>query len=122
MLISQTGPLAELRGRIEGRVVLPGDEDFDLARQAFNLTVDQRPAAVIDVASTADVTATVRYAAENGLRVAPQGTAHNAAPLRLGDGVLLLRTTALDEVSIDAERRSARRRGRQLGRRRRCRL
>jgi len=108
MLISQTGPLAELRGRIEGRVVLPGDEDFDLARQAFNLTVDQRPAAVIDVASTADVTATVRYAAENGLRVAPQGTAHNAAPLRLGDGVLLLRTTALDEVSIDAERRSAR--------------
>jgi FAD/FMN-containing dehydrogenase len=108
MLISQTGPLAELRGRIEGRVALPGDEDFDLARQAFNLTVDQRPAAVVEAANTADVGATVRYAAENGLRIAPQGTAHNAAPLRLGDDVLLLRTGALDELSIDADRGSAR--------------
>jgi hypothetical protein len=35
LLISQTGPLAELRSRIEGRVVLPGDADFDPARQAL---------------------------------------------------------------------------------------
>jgi hypothetical protein len=108
MLISQTGPLAELRSRIEGRVVMPGDADFDHARRAFNLMVDQRPAAVVEVTNAADVAATVRCAAEHGLRVAPQGASHNAAPLRLGNDVLLLRTGALDEVSIDAERRRAR--------------
>jgi FAD/FMN-containing dehydrogenase len=108
MLISQSGRLAELRARIDGRVVLPGDEDFRHARQAFNLMVDQAPAAVVEAANVADVAATVRYAADHGLRVAPQGTGHNAGPLRLGDDVLLLRTGALDELSIDAERRSAR--------------
>jgi FAD/FMN-containing dehydrogenase len=63
---------------------------------------------VVEAANVVDVAATVRYAADHGLRVAPQGTGHNAGPLRLGDDVLLLRTGALDELSIDAERRSAR--------------
>jgi FAD/FMN-containing dehydrogenase len=51
----------------------------------------------------------LRAAVDAGLRVAPQGTGHGAAPLegRLGDAVLL-RTSALGELAIDAERRTAR--------------
>src|SRR5690348_8646892 len=73
-----------------GRVVLPGDLGWDAAREAFNLLVDQRPAAVVLAAEEADVIAAVRYARENGLRVAPQATGHNAGPLgSLEDTILL---------------------------------
>ena len=51
----------------------------------------------------------LRAASAAGLEVAPQGTGHGAAPLagRLGDAVLL-RTSAIGELSIDADRRAAR--------------
>src|ERR671934_28922 len=35
-----------LRARLTGSFVLPSDPDWDHARQAWNLAVDQRPAAV----------------------------------------------------------------------------
>jgi FAD/FMN-containing dehydrogenase len=51
----------------------------------------------------------LRAASAAGLKVAPQGTGHGAAPLegRLGDAVLL-RTAAFGELAIDQDRRSAR--------------
>jgi len=39
--------LRDLGERIAGDVVLPGDEAWDAARQAWNLAVDQRPVAVV---------------------------------------------------------------------------
>ena len=36
----------ELHGQIDGDVVRPGDGAWDVARRAWNLAVDQRPAAV----------------------------------------------------------------------------
>src|SRR3954451_19474719 len=50
----------------------------------------------------------MRFAREAGLRVAPQSTGHNAAPLGDLDSSILLRTSALTEVVIDPERRIAR--------------
>jgi len=63
--------LRELGERIAGEIVLPGDVAWDAARQAWNLAVDQRPLAVVYPVSADDVVATVRHAAERGLRIAP---------------------------------------------------
>jgi FAD/FMN-containing dehydrogenase len=81
---------------------------WDEARQAWNLLVDQHPAAVALPESPDDVVAAVRLAQARGLRIAAQGTGHGAGPLGdLGD-TMLVRTTELREVSIDAVRRRAR--------------
>ena len=61
---------------------MPGDDAWDEARQAWNLAVDQRPAAVAVAESADDVAAIVDFAREHGLRVAPQGTGHDAARAR----------------------------------------
>jgi len=53
--------LRELGARLQGDVVLPGDAGWDVARQAWNLAVDQRPAGVVYPASANDVAATVRH-------------------------------------------------------------
>ena len=57
-----------LRGRVDGELVTPGDEDWDAARQAWNLAVDQRPAAVALPESAEDVVEIVRFAREQGLQ------------------------------------------------------
>ncbi|MDN5796840.1 MAG: FAD-binding protein [Intrasporangium sp.] len=93
-----------------GVVHLPGDPGFDSARTSWNLAVDQRPAAVAEPRTTRDVAAAVRSARRAGLRVAAQSTGHNAGPLAAQDlsDVMIVRTGALDGVSIDPERRVAR--------------
>jgi FAD/FMN-containing dehydrogenase len=99
---------ATLRGLCAGAIHLPGDPGYDEARVPWNVAVDQRPAAVAYPATAEEVSAVVRAAAAAGLRVAPQGTGHNAGPLGPLDDVVLLRTSAMTGVTIDAERRIAR--------------
>src|SRR5215207_2792705 len=108
MLISQSTRFSELQSRLHGQVLIDTDEAWDSARQTFNVLVDQRPAAVVRVANADDVAETIRYAAQRGLRVAPQGTGHNAGPIDGLEDALLLRTDALQGVEIDVAARRAR--------------
>ncbi|MFF2275815.1 FAD-binding oxidoreductase [Agromyces sp. NPDC058126] len=103
--------LALLDEQLAGRVHLSGDPDWDDARAAWNLDVDQRPAVVVTARSTEDLVRTVGFGARYGLAVAPQGTGHNAGPLAADNGLadaILLRTHELRGVEIDVERRTAR--------------
>lgn len=93
---------------IKGAVFQPEDPGWDDARAAWNLAVDQRPAAVACPVDEDDVAAVIALARERGLRVAPQGTGHNAGPLGSLGGSILLRTGAMRGVEVDAERRVAR--------------
>ena len=99
-----------LRGLCGGGVHLPGDPGYDVARLAWNLAVDQRPAAVAIPHDADEVAAVVRAAAEAGLRIAPQSTGHNAGPLgeQSLDDVVIVRLSEMTGVSIDADRRTAR--------------
>ncbi len=100
--------LRMLEMAIDGTVVVPGDPGYDQARQAWNLAVDQRPAAVAFPHGPADVATVVEFARERGLKVAPQGTGHNAHNLegRLS-GSILLRTDRMRAVEIDPRARRA---------------
>lgn len=101
-------PAGALERRIRGKIAERGSADWQGATLAFNTTVEQNPAFVAVPADADDVRAIVDVARENGLRIAPQRTGHNADPLTTGDGVVLLRTDALQGVEIDAERGTAR--------------
>ncbi|WP_243064594.1 FAD-binding oxidoreductase [Humibacter sp. RRB41] len=104
--MAQASTLIDLRSRLTGSLLLPGDDGYDDARRAWNLAVDQRPAAVAIPADVADVQQIVRSAAANGLGVLTQPNGHSAgADL---DDVVLIRPRAFDEVTIDVDRRVAR--------------
>ena len=108
MLISQSTRFSELQSRLHGQVLTDIDEAWDSARQTFNVLHDQRPAAIVRVASADDVAETVRYAAQRGLRIAPQSTGHNAGPIDGLEDALLVRTDALQDVRMDVAARRAR--------------
>lgn len=97
-----------LRARLAGRVSMPGDPTYDADRAAWNLAVDQRPLAVVVAASADDVLGTVQVARQAGVRVVPQATGHSAAPLGDLSGCVLLRTSELRGVRIDAASRTVR--------------
>jgi FAD/FMN-containing dehydrogenase len=94
-------PLSDLTEALSGSVVLPGDPRWDEARSAFNLLLDQHPAAVAFPADAEDVVAAVVYARDAGLRVAPQATAHNQGPLGGLENTLLLNVSRLQDVHVD---------------------
>jgi FAD/FMN-containing dehydrogenase len=93
---------------LNGAVVLPDDPRYDEARSSFNLLVDQRPAAVAFPADARDVADAVAYAQRVGVRVAPQATAHNQAPLGDMEELLLVNVSRLQDVRVDPATRSVR--------------
>jgi FAD/FMN-containing dehydrogenase len=51
---------------VAGRIVFPEDEDWDVARGTFNLTLEQRPVAVAFPSDERDVALLVRMARDGG--------------------------------------------------------
>jgi FAD/FMN-containing dehydrogenase len=110
-LITSARPALELdtlRPSFSGDLHAPGDAGYDEARAAWNLAVDQRPVLVAEPRTAQDVAAVVRFARHHGLRVAPQGTGHNAQARAGVDDSILLNTRLMRGVEIDFENRSAR--------------
>ncbi|MFC5834190.1 FAD-binding oxidoreductase [Nonomuraea insulae] len=95
----------DLRGAVEGRVLLPGDDGFEPAAKPWNLS-EQRVAAVVEAADAADVAAVVRYAVKAGLTVSAQPSGHGATGD--ADGVILLRTGRLRDIEVRPGERLAR--------------
>jgi hypothetical protein len=98
-----------LRDRIWGEVITPYDDAYAEACGAFNVTLQQNPAAVVYAESAEDVAAAVRFARKNDMRLAPQTTGHNAGPLMGAlTNSILLKTSRMKGVEIDAANRTAR--------------
>ena len=97
-----------LRTALTGDAHLPGTPEYDTAGQAWNLTVHQRPALVVEAADARDVAMAIDHARRHGLRVAPQGTGHGAASLGDLSGTLLLRTGRMRSIAVDPVARRAR--------------
>ncbi|MEU9834925.1 FAD-binding protein [Streptosporangium sp. NPDC048047] len=96
----------DLRRTIRGRVLVAGDEGFEQAGKAWNLSVDQRVRAVVEAEDADDVAALAAHAHRAGLSVAAQPSGHGASGDT--DGVILLRTRRLGGVEVRPERRTAR--------------
>ena len=105
---AMTAELRALGARLSGDVVVPSDESWDEARQAWNLAVEQRPVAVVFPASADDVVATVRFAGEHGARIAFNGGGHNTGPIDWSGDTLLVKTERLSGIEIDPQARRAR--------------
>jgi FAD/FMN-containing dehydrogenase len=106
-LSTSKADIESLREALAGDAVAEGDAGWDAARQAWNLTADQRPPLVVMAGSTADVVTAVRFAAAAGLRVAPQSSGHGATSMGDLAGTILLKTSRLTGVSVDPVARTA---------------
>ena len=93
---------------IAGRVATPSDADWDEARPPGTSPPTSTRSAVAFVESADDVAATVRFAAENDLKVAGQGTGHGAVAAGPLDDTILIKTERMRGIEVDADARTAR--------------
>jgi FAD/FMN-containing dehydrogenase len=98
----------ELRRRVRGGVIVPGDPDYDAARRVYNGMIDRRPIAIARCSSVDDVIASVRAGVESGLPLAIRGGGHSAGGLSVCDDGLVIDVGGLRGVRVDAEARIAR--------------
>jgi FAD/FMN-containing dehydrogenase len=89
-------------------VLARGSDGYEANRGAFNVLLSQDPAGIVMPRDARDVAEAIAYAKAEGLRIGAQRTGHSAEPLGDLSGTLLLRTAAMSQVSIDADRRIAR--------------
>jgi FAD/FMN-containing dehydrogenase len=98
--------LAALLAELPSVTYLPGDDAYAAATAPDNSSFPQQPAAVVRVQSADDVARAVAIVARTGGLVAVQATGHGAGG-PIGADTVLLDTSELDEVSVDASSRTA---------------
>ena len=106
MSITVSPALAELRGRIRGRVVSPFDDDYDQQRAVF-YNLARHPAAVVLAADADDVARTVTIARDTGLALAVRSGGHSMVGHGSVDDGIVLDVSGLDEITIDVDGRTA---------------
>lgn len=97
----------ELRARMHGQLVLPGDGEYDEARRVHNGMIDRHPAVIARCRDTEDVVAALRYARDRRLEVAVRCGGHNGAGLGCVEGGIVVDLRAMSRVLVDPGARTA---------------
>lgn len=98
--------IADLRQRVTGSVLQPGDDGVEAELAGFDLSVRHHPAVVVGAADAADVVTAVRGAVGAGLAVGVQATGHGITVPADG-GALLITTRRLDRVEVSPDGHTA---------------
>jgi len=104
---TQVLSISELRASFEGRVIVPGDGEYDSARSTFYGGIDHRPAAIIRVRDAEEVSRVITLARETGLELAIRSGGHSAAGHSVSDGGIVLDLSLMRDLQIDAAGRTA---------------
>src|SRR2546428_13270699 len=91
---------------LRGKLLRPGDDDYDSSRRIFNAMIDKHPALIARCAGVADVIRAVNFARENNMVVAVRGGGHNVAGNAIGDGGLVIDLLKFKGIRGDPGRRS----------------
>jgi FAD/FMN-containing dehydrogenase len=92
---------------VEGRVIAPDDAEYDEARTPFYGGIDKRPAAIVRVASDADVARVIAEARDTGLELAIRSGGHSIPGHSVSDGGIVLDLSDLQALAIDTDDRTA---------------
>ncbi|HJQ04633.1 MAG TPA: FAD-binding oxidoreductase [Nocardioides sp.] len=91
-----------------GEWIVPTDPGYDDGRQHFNHIFDRRPAVVARCDGVQDVRAALRVAREQGWEIAVRGGGRGPGGHSAIEGGLLLDLSLMNDVYVDADRRTAR--------------
>jgi FAD/FMN-containing dehydrogenase len=96
-----------LQERVTGRVIAPGDPDYDAARQVVLGDIDRHPAAIVRVSNADDVAATIEVAREGGHELAVRSGGHSGAGHGTTEGGIVIDLRDMKGLEIDVATRTA---------------
>ncbi len=95
-----------LGSMIRGRVITPAHADYDALRAVALGQFDRRPAAIVRVATPADVATALNFAQATDLPLAIRAGGHSTGGYGVADGALVIDVRELDTIEIDATART----------------
>jgi FAD/FMN-containing dehydrogenase len=98
----------QLGENFRGDILQPASPGYDEARKVWNGVIDRKPAIIARCSNTADVVAAVHVARENELLVSVRGGGHNVAGNAVNDGGIVIDLSAMREVTVAPDARTAR--------------
>jgi FAD/FMN-containing dehydrogenase len=104
---SSAPSITDLRDAFKGRVIAPGDTDYDKARTVFYGGVDRHPAAIVRVANATEVSQVIGYARQSGLELAVRSGGHSTAGHSATEGGIVLDLSQMRALEIEPETRTA---------------
>jgi FAD/FMN-containing dehydrogenase len=99
--------IPQLREQVRGRIIAPGDADYDDARTVFVGAIDRRPAVIVRVADATDVAHVVTLARETGMELAVRSGGHSIPGFGVSDGGIVLDLSDMKGLDVDVEGRTA---------------
>src|SRR5918996_752491 len=99
--------IQDLRAGLKGRVIAPGDPDYDEARSVFVGGIDRRPALIARPTDASDVARVVTAAREKGDELAVRSGGHSSLGHSVSEGGVVLDLHDMRAIEIDAEARTA---------------
>ncbi len=98
----------ELKNRLRGEIIQPGDDGYDDSRKVYNAMIDRRPALIAYCADAADVIAAVNFGRENDMLTAIRGGGHNGGGLGICDDGLVIDLSGIKYTRVDPSARTVR--------------
>lgn len=102
------GIIQEFASKIRGKVILPGDSNYDETRKVYNAMINKHPGAIVKCVDAADVIYAVNFGRENNLLVAIRGGGHNGGGLGSCDDGLVIDLSGIKFVHVDAVEKTVR--------------
>jgi FAD/FMN-containing dehydrogenase len=99
--------ISQFEARLNGRLIRPGDADYDEARTIFLGGFNGRPALIVRPADAADVAHTVTLARETGVPLAIRSGGHSGVGHSTVDGGIVLDLRDMKALDIDPIGRTA---------------
>ncbi len=101
--------ISDLRARLRGRLLLPGNDGYDQARRILNPSFDKRPALIVQPTGVADIRTAVNFARDNrGLLLAVKCGGHSFSGQSTCDRGMMIDLSLFRAVHVDPKARVAR--------------
>ena len=101
----------ELSAGFSGRLLQPGDADYDEARRIHNALIDKRPALIARCKDAEDVAQAILFAKDEGLEIAVRGGGHNVAGRAVTEGGLMIDLAEMKRIDVDPAAQTVRAEG-----------
>lgn len=102
-----TNIIDEFKTGMRGKVIYPGDADYDDARKIHNAMIDKHPALIAQCTGVADIITSLKLARENSLLFTVRGAGHNVAGSSVCDGGIVIDLSHMKGIRIDPSERTA---------------